>query len=301
MAAWAYGGRVLRLYDAATGQPEPVAGTRRGELRMLICGPGTGPHPHLGDLRSYLMPDLIRRWAERRGVQVFTFEAAGTADEGSREALRADHAALNIHPPDRTSDPAEPASPPPRPGAAGAPADGGAAFDIATGDGDRSRATAGLAEHQAAGTGQVTFEGRDITDLADDAGGCDSGADGIVWLSDVTGLGLDPLALRLAFLKYRYREQADLTWDALQAADRALRRWRERVAAWATEPSASLVRSYADEVTGAVEDDLDTPAALRHLQALEADNAVSPGAKFETFAYLDLLLGLDLAREIGRY
>jgi hypothetical protein len=289
---------VLRLYDVEASRPEPVTAGRRGQLRILINVPVSGRQPHLGDLRSYLLPDLIRRWAERSGLGVFGCEFTETAGEGTLEPLRADQAALNIHPPDSTSvAPGSAAAPSPSP-VPGEPGDAGA-FDIAAGDG-ASRVPEGLAG-RAVATGRVTFEGRDVAALAAGAGGCADDADGIVWLSDVTGLGLDPLALRLAFLRIRYHERADLTWDALLAADRALRRWRERVAEWATEPSSALVRPYAEAVTGAFEDDLDTPAALRHLQALEADNAVPPGAKFETFAFLDLLFGLDLAREIGRY
>ena len=333
---------MLRLYDVQAGQPEPVSGARRGELRMLIRAPGSGRRPHLGDLRSYLLPDLVRRWAERRGLQVFACELSQTAGERALETIRAEHAALNIHPPDRTSpDPAgrsapgQPTRGQPMPGqhapgqhAPGQASDEGPPFDLATGGSDRSPVPDGLAAHRAASTGPVTFEGRDVAGLAgtglagtdltgtdltgtdltgtdltgtDGDDGDDGDGDGIVWLSDVTGLGLDPLALRLTFLRHRYREPADLTWDALLAADRTLRRWRERVADWATEPSAPLVRSYADAVTSAFEDDVDSPAALRHLQALEADSAAPAGAKFETFAYLDLLLGLDLTREIGRY
>jgi len=36
------------------------------------------------------------------------------------------------------------------------------------------------------------------------------------------------------------------------------------------------------------------------LDALAADEAIPDGSKFETFAYLDQLFGLDLAREVGR-
>jgi cysteinyl-tRNA synthetase len=54
------------------------------------------------------------------------------------------------------------------------------------------------------------------------------------------------------------------------------------------------------EFTAAFDDDLDTPAALRVLRSLEKDSEIPPGSKFETFAYADHLLGLDLARDIGR-
>ena len=122
----------------------------------------------------------------------------------------------------------------------------------------------------------------------------------VVLLSDVVARGHDPLALRLAFLSSRYRQQTNLSWDAIAAADSMLARWRTAVAAWAETPSAAIARSYADEVLDAFEDDLDTPRALQVLRRLEKDGAVPPGAKFETFAWADALLGLDLARLVGQ-
>ena len=124
--------------------------------------------------------------------------------------------------------------------------------------------------------------------------------DGPQYLADVTGRGLDPLALRLVFLSQRYRDDMDLSWDALHTADKTLRRWRESVAEWALSPSLAMAQGYADAVTSAFEDDLDTPAALRQLDALAADGGLPEGAKFETFAALDRLFGLDLARDIGK-
>jgi cysteinyl-tRNA synthetase len=122
----------------------------------------------------------------------------------------------------------------------------------------------------------------------------------VVLVSDVVERGHDPLALRLAFLSTRYRQQANLSWDAIAGASRTLARWRAAVAAWAESPSAPLVQSVADEVLAAYEDDLDTPAALQVMRRLEKDSAVPAGAKFETFAWADALLGLDLVRDVGR-
>ncbi|GAA4926683.1 cysteinyl-tRNA synthetase [Nonomuraea thailandensis] len=122
----------------------------------------------------------------------------------------------------------------------------------------------------------------------------------VVLLSDVAAAGLDPLAVRMAFLEHRYRQQMNLTWDTLKAADRTLRRWRSRVAEWAESVSAPLSREYADRAESAFDDDLDTPAALRVLRELERDEAVAPGAKFETFLHLDQVLGLDLSTDIGK-
>ena len=116
----------------------------------------------------------------------------------------------------------------------------------------------------------------------------------------ISGRGLDPLALRLVFLQRRYRDPAELTWEELAAADRTVRDWRALVADWANSPSKPMCAQYTAEVKGAFDDDLDTPAALSAVAALAADQEIPAGSKFESFVSLDHLLGLDLARDIGR-
>ncbi len=122
----------------------------------------------------------------------------------------------------------------------------------------------------------------------------------VVLVSDLVDRGLDPLALRLAFLEHRYRQQMNLTWDTLSAADRTLRRWRELVAEWACSPSKPMCAQVTEQIAAAFDDDLDTPAALRALRRLGHDPQIPPGSKFESFAHADQLLGLDLARDVGR-
>ena len=121
----------------------------------------------------------------------------------------------------------------------------------------------------------------------------------VVLVSDVVERGFDPLALRLAFLSSRYRQQANLSWDAIAAAQKTLDRWRASVAAWAEQPSEPM----SDEVRGGVLeafcDDLDTPRALQVLRTFEK-SSTPDGCKFEVFAWADRLLGLDLARDVGR-
>jgi cysteinyl-tRNA synthetase len=122
----------------------------------------------------------------------------------------------------------------------------------------------------------------------------------VVLVADLADRGLDPLALRMAFLEHRYRQQMNLTWDTLDAADATLRRWRSLVAEWACSPSRPVHGPFAAQVAAAFDDDLDTPAALRALRLLERDRDVPPGSKFESFAHADQLLGLDLTRDVGR-
>jgi cysteinyl-tRNA synthetase len=411
---------VLKLYDTRTRQAETVGQASRGAVRVYTCGPTVYRYAHVGNLRSYLLSDLIRRVAERRGRRVTVCQnitdvghltndsdpdARGedkvlaearaedrTALEIARhyeDAFHADLAALNIRPADhspRASESIElmidliarlidrrhayPA------------ADGSVLFDTRsfpgygelsgnrlTGlrPGYRSAGTvdaskrfhadwalwkpaAGrteltwpspwgtgfpgwhtecsamslhyLGEHIDIHTGGIDLRfphheneraqsnavtGHDVVrqwvhgeHLLFEGRKMAKSAGNVVLLSDLTERGLDPLALRLAFLEQRYRQQMNLDWQALAAADKTLRRWRERVASWACSPSVAMPSRYTDAVTAAFDNDLDTATGLRALRALERDESVPPGARFEAFAHLDQLLGLDLARDIGK-
>src|SRR6185437_14262079 len=84
----------------------------------------------------------------------------------------------------------------------------------------------------------------------------------VVLVRDVVAKGHDPLALRLFFLTGRYRQQMNLTWDALGGADRRLKRWRSKVADWAEEPSKAMCADYVQRIGDAFDDDLDSPSAL---------------------------------------
>jgi len=112
--------------------------------------------------------------------------------------------------------------------------------------------------------------------------------------------GLDPLALRLALLQRPYRADADVSRGKLQTADAELRELREQVRHWATSPSKPMCAQHVGDYLDALDDDLDTPAALATLSALAADPEIPDGSKFEAFAYFDRFLGLDLARDVGR-
>jgi cysteinyl-tRNA synthetase len=136
----------------------------------------------------------------------------------------------------------------------------------------------------------LLFEGRKMA----------KSAGNVVLLADIVDRGLDPLALRLAFLEHHYRQQMNLTWDSITAADRTLNRWRARVADWAESPSAPMPADEVAAVRAAFDDDLDTAAALQILRRIEKDETLPPGAKFEMFAHLDRLFGLDLARDVGK-
>jgi hypothetical protein len=113
------------------------------------------------------------------------------------------------------------------------------------------------------------------------------------------GNGTDLLALRLALLSHAYRQAVKLTEAALAGAGATVSRWRHAVAAWAREPSRPIPAETVRRLADAFDDDLNTVAALELLVSVESDRAIPPGAKFETFAFTDRVLGLELVREIG--
>ena len=417
----------MRLYDTRKKAVVPIIPARRGVLKVYACGPTVYRDAHVGNMRTFLLTDLIRRTAERDGLSTVIVQnitdvghmvddtGLGDVDEGQgsdedrvlsqaaregrpaleiaryyEERFHRDLSALNIHPADhypRASDSIDlmidligqliekghayvggdgsvffdarsfvgygelsgnrlddlrpghrfhGAVDPAKvfhadwalwkrardtrtqlvwdtPWGVGFPgwhtecsamslALLGNTIDVHTGGIDlrfphhederaQSNCVTGtdVVRHWVHGE-HVLFEGRKMS----------KSAGNVVLVSDVTARGLDPLAVRLAFLQHRYRQQMNLTWDGLVAADGAISRWRERVAEWATHPSAPMPAGVVAAIGRAFEDDLDTPRAITILRELERDADVSAGAKFEAFAHLDRLFGLDLVRMLGR-
>ena len=128
----------------------------------------------------------------------------------------------------------------------------------------------------------LLFEGRKMS----------KSAGNVLLLQDVIDRGLDPLAVRLAFLENRYRSQMDLTWASLEAAHMTLRRWRMLVQS--DQPHGEMIADR-DFLT-AIYTDLDTPRALQRLRVIEKSVDLSPVEKAGIFRFADQVLGLDLIR-----
>ncbi|CAL2060265.1 hypothetical protein [Streptomyces murinus] len=127
----------------------------------------------------------------------------------------------------------------------------------------------------------------------------------VVWTGDAEPplsdpvLLADPTALRLALLSVPHGETATLDEATLKRAAERLAGWRRDVAGWARGPSRPVPEAVRTRLTEAWEDDLGMPGVLAALAAAAADPAVADGARFETFAYADRLLALELARDLG--
>ncbi|MET8080556.1 hypothetical protein [Streptomyces sp. NPDC005303] len=110
--------------------------------------------------------------------------------------------------------------------------------------------------------------------------------------------GADPTEVRLALLTPPRSTPARLDEAALADAHETLVRWRRAVAAWARHPSRPVPDMVRGRLRTAWEDDLDVPEVLRVLRWVE-ESELPEGARFETYAYADRLLGLELTRDLG--
>jgi hypothetical protein len=109
----------------------------------------------------------------------------------------------------------------------------------------------------------------------------------------------DPTALRLALLSVPRGETLRLDPAVLDGAAARLEGWRRAVAGWARQPSRPVPEVVRARLRAAWEDDLDLPGVLAVLGDVEKATDLPDGARFETFAYADRLLALELARDLG--
>ena len=125
-------------------------------------------------------------------------------------------------------------------------------------------------------------------------------AGNVVLVSDLIDKHLDPLSLRVCFLENRYRSQMDLSWESLKAAHILIQRWREKIIIWQQDmqSDSNQVKNLVDEIVLDFSQDLDTPRAIQKLRAIEKDDSISNGVKYEVFKAVDPLFGLDLFKSV---
>ncbi|HEX5432551.1 MAG TPA: cysteine--tRNA ligase, partial [Bryobacteraceae bacterium] len=57
----------MRLYNTLTQQTEPFSALSGNTVRMYSCGPTVYNYAHIGNLRAFVFPDILRRWLRFRG------------------------------------------------------------------------------------------------------------------------------------------------------------------------------------------------------------------------------------------
>ncbi|MFD7811405.1 hypothetical protein ACFV6E_00395 [Streptomyces sp. NPDC059785] len=290
---------MLRITDDRTGRTIDAA-VPRGLTRVVADVLGEGADVP-SDLRVLLVADVLARALEMGGTPVVT-----VADPPG--PLRSRALALGIRPGEPSAVPGGRSV-----HVRGRSASAGQPRDAAEGGGPQGRAEGSgegpgrdvrvdVAPVRAGGAGRVPGDvdradgdtgdggdvsgGRDVSDVGGDvSGGGGSVGGGAVW--------------RLALLVRPRSQAVELDDAALASARELLGRWRKAVAVWATSPSKPVPEEVRRQLRSAWEDDLDVPAVLGVLHRVESDPGLPDGARFETYAYADRLLGLELTRDIG--
>src|SRR4030095_11752660 len=60
----------IRLHNSLTRSLEELRPLRQGLVTMYHCGPTVYSSPHIGNFRSFLFADVLRRFVEDQGFQV---------------------------------------------------------------------------------------------------------------------------------------------------------------------------------------------------------------------------------------
>ena len=126
----------------------------------------------------------------------------------------------------------------------------------------------------------LLFEGRKMS----------KSTNNVVLLRDVIDAGISPAAVRLAFLEHHYRQQLNLTWDTLVAAETTIARWSDCIV------SDQYNHAISDQITEHLADNLDTPTAIMAIRGLEKSLAKSPKERSMMLNAASRMLGLDLAK-----
>ena len=81
----------MQLYDSLTRTLQTVDPVEPGHVKMYACGPTVYRFAHLGNLRSFMLYDLIRRALEFEGYRVTEVmnitDVGHMTDESSAEAV----------------------------------------------------------------------------------------------------------------------------------------------------------------------------------------------------------------------
>jgi cysteinyl-tRNA synthetase len=60
----------IRLYNTLSGQTEPFVPQRPGEVGMYTCGPTVYDYAHIGNYRTFVFQDILRRFLKLRGFKL---------------------------------------------------------------------------------------------------------------------------------------------------------------------------------------------------------------------------------------
>lgn len=111
-------------------------------------------------------------------------------------------------------------------------------------------------------------------------------------MKDIVAKGFDPLTLRYFFLQAHYRSKQNFTWEALEAADKAVKKLKLAISEL---PSGGIPDTkYVEKFNNFIHDDFNVTGALSIVWEILKDASVAPTHKKATIIDFDRVLGLAL-------
>jgi cysteinyl-tRNA synthetase len=87
----------LRFYNTLTRQLEPFRPLEPGRVSLYTCGPTIYNYAHIGNFRTFLFEDLVRRWLEASGYDVFHIMNLTDVDDRTIAAAAGKGVTLRAH------------------------------------------------------------------------------------------------------------------------------------------------------------------------------------------------------------
>lgn len=87
----------LVLYNTMTRAMEPFAPLHAPRVTVYTCGPTVWNYAHIGNFRTFLFQDLLRRWLEQSGYEVCHIMNLTDVDDRTIKAAAAAQASLVAH------------------------------------------------------------------------------------------------------------------------------------------------------------------------------------------------------------
>ncbi|MEP7326140.1 MAG: cysteine--tRNA ligase [Gemmatimonadota bacterium] len=87
----------MRLYNTMTRDLADLVPIRPGRVSMYTCGPTVWNYAHIGNFRTFLFEDLLRRWLEASGYEVYHIMNLTDVDDRTIKAAADKGLSLQAH------------------------------------------------------------------------------------------------------------------------------------------------------------------------------------------------------------
>ncbi len=84
----------MKLYDTLTRQEQPLAAADGRRLRMYVCGPTVYGPSHIGNFRTFVLCDVLRRTAQVAGLEPFYVRNITDIDDKTIKGAREEGSSL---------------------------------------------------------------------------------------------------------------------------------------------------------------------------------------------------------------